>query len=352
LATEASHPVRTLTYDVGRAHLAWQGVLVNTMRQDTKTTTMRRFLALLLASATVAVLALPSAAGARTSVAIGIGDQQPGMFGQSAFKALKFKKVRYFIRWDAIRSPGDLAKADAFVAGAKADGARVLMHISTNNFAAKKAKLPSVAQYKRDVGKLVRRYKAKGVTDWGVWNEANHKSQPTYKSPTRAAQFFVAMRGLCRGCTIVALDVLDQAGVQRYIQRFYAALSPTSRSRARIVGIHNYSDVNRLRTTGTRTIIRTAKRYNRHATFWLTETGGVVNFGGAFRCSQSRASNRISYLFKITKQLRGDLDRVYVYNWTGDGCKGTSFDAGLTNPDGSLRPGYTTVKNALGSFTR
>jgi hypothetical protein len=306
----------------------------------------------LLVAALLAVLALPATAAAKTGVAIGIGDQQASMFNQSAYKALKFKKVRYFIRWDAVNQPGVLAQADAFVAGARKTNTRVFMHISTNDFTDKKAKLPSVAQYKRDVGKLIKRYRAKGVKEWGVWNEANHKSQPTYRSPKRAAQFFVAMRGMCKGCTIVALDVLDQAGVTRYIQRFYAALSRTNRSRAKIVGIHNYSDINRRRTKGTKAILKKVKSYNRRTQFWLTETGGVVNFGGSFPCSETRAASRLTYLFKVTKQLRRDLKRVYVYNWTGDGCRGKEFDAGLTNPDGSTRKGYATVKKNLSSFTR
>ena len=105
-------------------------------------------------------------------------------------------------------------------------------------------------------------------------------------------------------------------------------------------------------TRGTKAILKQVKHYNRHTKFWLTETGGVVNFGGSFPCSQSRASSRLTYLFKVTKQLHRDLQRVYVYNWTGDGCRGKEFDAGLTNPDGSLRPGYTTVKKNLPKFTR
>ena len=57
-----------------------------------------------------------------------------------------------------------------------------------------------------------------------------------------------------------------------------------------------------------------------------------MNFGGAFKCSETRAASRLSYLFTVTKQLRRDIKRVYVYNWTGDGCRGGNFDAGLTEP--------------------
>ena len=311
---------------------------------------LRRTSLLALTVLIAALAALPAAADARTSVAVGIADQQPLMFDQAAFKALKVKKTRYFISWDAAKKPAELTKADTFVAGARSAGVRVLMHISTNNISSTHAHLPSTSEYRTWVGKLVRRYKAKGVRDWGVWNEANHKSQPTSKSPKRAAQYFPIMRSLCSGCTIVALDVLDQAGVASYISKFYRALSKTNRSRARLVGIHNYSDTNRRRSTGTVRIISAVHKQNRRAQFWLTETGGVVNFGGAFPCSQSRAASRLSYMFTLARKFRSSVKRLYIYNWTGSGCKG--FDAGLTNPNGSLRPGYSVVKSKLAGFTR
>ena len=302
--------------------------------------------------AVLAMAAAPAAAEARTNVRVGIADQNAAMFAAPKYRSLKLKITRYFIRWDARNVPGDIAAADNFVRTARKRHIRVLMHISTNTFVEKAAHLPSLSEYRRYVGYLVRHYRKLGVRDWGSWNEMNHKTQPTYKSPKRAAQFFKTMRSVCRGCSIVALDALDQAGVTRYIQRFYGALSRTNRRRAKIVGIHNYSDINRKRTRGTRAILKKVKRYNRNTDFWLTETGGVVNFGGAFKCSESRAASRLNYLFKVTKQLRRDIKRVYVYNWTGDGCRGSNFDAGLTNPDGSVRKGYATVRKYLKSFTR
>ena len=73
--------------------------------------------------------------------------------------------------------------------------------------------LPSAATYRREVGRLVRTLRPLGVREWGVWNEANHPSQPTWRHPERAAAYFTAMRSICRGCTIVALDVLDLSDV-------------------------------------------------------------------------------------------------------------------------------------------
>ena len=299
----------------------------------------------------VLLLALPGAAQARTNVRVSIADQNQAMFDAPAYRALHLKTTRYFIRWDAIRSPADLARADAYVRRARAAHVRVLMHISTNDFTPKRAHLPSLAEYRRSVGALVRRYRRLGVREWGAWNEVNHKTQPTWKSPKRAAQYFKTMRALCRGCTIVALDILDQAGATRYIQRFYRALG-SSRRFARIVGIHNYSDTNRAthRGRGTRSIILAVRTFNRRTQFWMTETGGVVNFGRSFPCNEQRAAKSVSRMFGLARSYRRYIKRLYVYNWTGSDCNG--FDTGLTKANGQLRPAYYTLRKYLRSFRR
>jgi hypothetical protein len=297
-----------------------------------------------------ALMLLPATASAKTHVAVGLGDQQASTFSASAFQALHLRKARYFIRWDAARHPRALAAADNYVRAASAAGVRVLLHISTNDFRHGKAKLPSTKAYRRYVGLLVGRYRALGVSEFGVWNEANHKSQPTYRSPSRAAAYYRTMRDLCKGCTVVALDVLDQRGVEAYIARWFAALPGSLRSQRIIVGIHNYSDTNRRRSRGTRSIIRTAKSNDRRAQFWLTETGGVVNFGRAFPCNEKRAAARVSYMFALARRFRSSIKRLYAYNWLGSDCQG--FDAGLVRKDGSLRPAYRTFRVRSRSFTR
>lgn len=297
-----------------------------------------------------ALLLVPAAASAKTHVAVGLGDQHASTFAAPAFRALHVKKARYFIRWDAAKVPSAMAAADDYVRAANAAGVHVLLHISTNNFGHKKAKLPSTRSYRTWVGKLVRHYKALGVREFGVWNEENHVSQPTYKSASRAAAFYRVMRSLCKGCTIVALDVLDQRGVQGYISRWFRALPSSYRQRRIYVGIHNYSDTNRRRSSGTSAIIRATRRYNRHAKFWLTETGGVVKFGGAWPCSESRAANRIAYMFKLARKFRANITRLYAFSWTGNNCQG--FDAGLVRANGTIRPGYRTFKSQARHFTR
>jgi hypothetical protein len=317
--------------------------------------TMRRTALLMVLVAGFA--AVPAAAAeARVGIRVGIGDQQAGMFDQPAFARLKLKRVRYFIPWNAMRNPGLVGAANAFVWRARAAGMSVFVHVSSDDLRIKRARLPSVGAYRTQMRRLVRHFRTLGVREFGVWNEANHASQPTYRSPRRAASFFKVLwrvvKGRCPSCAVVALDVLDQRGVSRYVRRFYRALSPRYRRRASLVGIHNYGDVNRRRSTYTRSIIRAVRRYNRRSTFWFTETGGIVKFGRAWPCSQTRARNRLRTMFSLARRFRSrGVRRLYVYNWSGAGC-GARFDAGLVNPDGSVRPGYRYLRRALGSYRR
>jgi hypothetical protein len=309
----------------------------------------------------LALLAVPASASA-VNIRVGIGDQSPSMFVNPNYKALHLKITRYFIEWNAITNPDELAKADKFVAAARASGVKVLMHISTADIKASTPKLPSVSAYRKRVGALIKRYKPMGVTDWGAWNEANHKTQPTSKSPAAAAKFFIQMRKLCTGCTIVALDVLDQRGVESYIARFFKAAGTSESARVRVVGIHNYSEVNRrigLKAKysdtypGTLRIIKAVQKANKKTKFWYTETGGLTKQGSAFPCSDSRAANRTQYMFTLAKRYQRYIQRLYTYNWTPSPvCDDSEFDGGLVNVNGTPRPAYGVFKRNLKGFKR
>jgi hypothetical protein len=309
-----------------------------------------RFARRLAPLALVSLLVAPAAAHARTPVAVAIADESPSMFSAPAYQALHLKRTRYFIPWNAVLHPDVVKAATDFVTAARLNHVSVLMHISTDVYTHGKAKLPTVAQYRRDVGALIAKLRPLGVKEWGVWNEANHVSEPTHNNPRRAAQFFTTMRSICQGCTIVALDVLDTGDSPGYARRFYQALSPADRAHASLVGIHNYGDVNRRRTSGTQGVIDAVRAQNRRAAFWLTETGGLVNLAPNFPCSTSRAAARTSYMFTLARHFKRAVKRLYIYSWTGQGCGG--FDAGLVGPNGKTRPAYAIVKSNLATFTR
>lgn len=318
---------------------------------------MHRHLRLLLPAVALACAVPTASAQARIPIRVGIGDQQVAMFANDSFRRAKFERVRYVIPYNAMDDAPQRLKARAFVRAARAQHISVLLHLSTDDQRIQKGHLPSVAEYRRQVRRMVPYFRALGVREFGAWNEANHASQPTYRSPARAADFFReayrAVKGRCRSCAVVALDVLDQPGYDRYMCRFYRHLSRTYRRRATVVGIHNYGDVNRQRrhpyTAG---MIRVAHHYNRSTRFWFTETGGIVRFGSAFPCSQTRAAHRLSTMFSLANRYRrSGVERLYIYNWTGAGCD-FRFDAGLTNPDGTPREGYTYVRRKLPGYLR
>jgi hypothetical protein len=301
--------------------------------------------------ALVSLLAVPAMAQARTPVAVAIADENPSMFSDPAYQALNLKRTRYFVPWDAVKTPSVLNSAKAFVTAARAQHVSVLMHISTDTFTVGKSKLPSVNQYRHYVGALIAQLKPLGVKEWGVWNEANNGTEPTHNNPRRAAQFFTTMRSICKGCTIVALDVVDTRDSPGYARAFYRALSPANRARANLVGIHNYGDVNRRRTSGTQAVIDTVRAQSHRAKFWLTETGGLVALAPNFPCSTSRAAARTSYMFTLARRFQRTVKRLYIYSWTGTGCTG-QFDAGLVDAHGKPRPAYAVVKRNLTTFTR
>ncbi len=325
---------------------------------------MTRALSLLTLAAVAAtsLVLAASASAQRSGVRIGLADQSPAMFSDPAYRALNLRLTRYFVASDVARNSSERNRASDFVRTARARGVSTLVHISTTDLRARRGRRVSVRQYRRDIGRIVAFFRRLGVREFGAWNEVNHKTQETHNSPGHAAAYFKemyrAVKRRCGSCTVVGLDVLDQAGVERYIRSFYARLSSRWRQRLRIVGIHNYSDVNRSRTRGTRSIVRTVRRYNRRTRFWWTETGALASFGGSFPYSEARQAARMRNMFTYARRLRSSgLDRVYSYNWfgieEGAGCgRSCRFDAGVVRPDGTPRPAYEVFRSRLRSFSR
>ena len=309
------------------------------------------------------VLVPAAAADARSPVRVGVADQSPAMFDSPWFAQLKIERTRYFVPSDVMQDARERAKARAFVIAARRAKVSTLLHISTTDLREKRGRVVSAASYRRNVGRIVSYFRKLGVRDFGAWNEVNHKTQETWNRVGNAVSYYKSMysavKRRCRSCTVVGLDLLDQAGVDRYIRSFYARLSRTWRARLKVVGIHNYSDVNRNRSTGTRKIIDTVRRYNKRTRFWFTETGALASFRGAFPYSEARQASRMKNMFSFASRYRSrGVERVYSYNFfgienethrCGSRCR---FDAGLVDPDGSPRPVFTVFKSKLKSYSR
>jgi hypothetical protein len=320
------------------------------------------FKPLICCLALLAAAALPGAASAKSPIAVGIGDQSPRMFASPAFGALHVKRTRYFVASDVMQDATERAKARAFVTAARAAGVSTLLHVSTSDLRPKRGPVVSATAYRRNAGRIVAYFRKLGVKDFGAWNEVNHKTEETWNHVANAVSYFksmyAAVHARCNVCSVVGLDVLDQAGVAGYVQSFYARLSPTWRKRLKVVGIHNYSDVNRGRSTGTSTILRAVRRFNPRTRFWYTETGALASFGGAFHYSESRQASRMPNMFSYATRYRAQgVDRVYSYNWfgyeNGTGCGSRCrFDAGLVDADGTPRPVYAVFRAKLRGFSR
>jgi hypothetical protein len=277
------------------------------------------------------------------------------MFSNPAFQRLGLKRVRSLVPWDWRREAFQRGEIQAYLAAAQGSGKEAFVTFTAsrgcwvNNRLSRRGhcRAPSAAAYRRSFVAFRRAFP--GVRVFAPWNEANHASQPTAGSPRRAAGYYNVVRRACRGCTIVAADVLDQRGVEGYLRAFrrYANGSP------KVWGLHNYSDVNRRRASGTLAVLRTVP-----GQVWLTETGGVVKFGNSFPYSQSRAAARTRFMFALADRysrlrsgLRSRVARIYPYSWTGV-ARGERFDAGLTNPDGSVRPAYRVFRSLAGKRSK
>ena len=309
---------------------------------------------LLIAGCLICALALspagharePGARAAGTRYVTGIGDQNAEMFLDPNWQQLHTTIARYIAPYDAAVSRPDFNAAKLWLARAQAAHQRIL--VAFYHSERTPTRLPSVRGYERDVAKFARAFPF--VKEYQPWNEANRgnvKHQFSSPSPSLAAGYYDALRKACRGCTITALDVLDQnsfRGTLRYIAQFKTALRRLRVPAPHLWGLHNYSDTNRFRSSATRAIVGALG-----GTVWLTETGGIVRFPPSFLNRHgsgiSRATRALRYMFRLAGS-NPHITRLYIFQWRGAGPN-AHFDAGLTDADFRPRPGYVVVCEAM-----
>ena len=308
-------------------------------------------LALLLLLAALAPTAIGRSANPRAHAAAhyltGIGDESTEMFSNQLWKQLHTKTVRYIAPYDAAVRPDELDRARTWIWDAKAKHQQVLVAFYHSEHTP--TKMPSVATYQHDVQKFVKDFPA--VRQYQSWDEANRGNVPHYfSSPSaiQAAQYYQALLRSCRTCNVIGLDILDQytiGGTLQYIAEFKKEIGDLKTLMPTIWGLHNYSDVNRLESWRTRDIIRAFGG----GAVWLTETGGIVQFGGAFPnrngSGLKRSAKVLKYMFALASALP-QVHRLYIYDWKG-GVASTRFDAGLMSSRFQPREGYIVVCKAL-----
>jgi len=290
--------------------------------------------------------ARPAGRDRATSQLIGIGDEQPRMFKNPLWRQLGTKIVRYIVPYDAAVRPYSLARARAWIGAAEGQHQQILIAFYHSEYTA--TRLPSVGVYRRDVERFAKLFPR--IHQYQPWDEANRGSvKNSFASPSAglAARYYQALRRVCSGCTVVGLDVLDQANpapTLRYVAQFKQELRRLRMAMPSIWGLHNYSDVNRRQAWRTREIVRACG-----GQVWLTETGGIVQFGPSFPNVRGsglrRATQALKFMFVLASH-EPRVKRLYIYDWSG-GSRHTRFDAGLTDELGRPRPGYHVVCERL-----
>ncbi len=295
-----------------------------------------------LATLVAVVMAGAAAQPAGAAVTIGIGQQTPEIFRSPSWRALRAPNVRYITPWDTLNDPAQLARLDTWMAASNAAGARVMLGFEHSFRSRRLARvLPSPASFARAFRGLRKRYPR--VRDWVPWNETNNPAALTGRRPDRAAAYYNIITRLCRGCNVVAGDVLDIPNMASWIKQFQRY----TRTRPRIWGLHNYHDANSFTSKSARLMLRLVR-----GQIWFTETGGVVRM----RVRERRGMRTRNYGIKhAARSTRWTLDlarisprirRIYLYQWLAP-SRFTTWDSGLTDSRMRPRPLYRVLRSWL-----
>src|SRR5689334_18962200 len=181
---------------------------------------LRRIVSL-VAAATV-VLAVPTTASANYRV--GLSEQNPAVFSQPAWQSLGLKRTRYIVPWDYAKHADEVGGVNAFMTTAHAAKQDVLIaftapsgcYLNGKYSKSSACKAPTPSKYHSAFLAFKRAYP--WVKTYAPWNEENHVSQPTHSSPKRAAEYYDVVRKACKGCTVLAADVLDASNVRSWLK--------------------------------------------------------------------------------------------------------------------------------------
>src|SRR3954469_12822732 len=165
-------------------------------------------------------LALPSAASA--SFSVGISENQPSMFYDPLFAGVGFKPARVIVGYDVALNPAgdEYGRLKEYLDAAASSGVEPLVSFQHTRGDSSRCdqkryvgkgicKLPTQKAYERAMKAFFANFPTVKVVS--PWNEANHFTQPTSRSPASAAKFTNTVASLCKSCKIVVADILDQA---------------------------------------------------------------------------------------------------------------------------------------------
>jgi hypothetical protein len=281
-------------------------------------------------------------------IQVGIGEPRAALFTEPWFTQVGVKRARFLVAWNAALVPAEVEYVDDWLAEAGKAGVEPFVHFTvptSSKCPADPCHLPSAQEYVAAFNAFRARWPS--VRVFGVWNEANHPSQPTASNPARAAQYYRAMRARCRGCQIVAADVVDIGNMASWIRSFQQTAGHVD-----IWGLHNYLDANPRPgdlPSGSTSYFLTITTGD----VWLTEAGGIVmSLAGGETTrpfDEERAAAAVRRTFYLAKRYRKRVRRLYIWNWFAARAPNARWDSGLLRGDGSPRPGYFALAEALRS---
>jgi hypothetical protein len=286
----------------------------------------------------VVLLAALAVAAPASALTIGIADQKPDMFADPRFQGSGIQFARRAVAWDALTSPGQTAALDEWLGAARAAHVEPLISFTHSSIHRRTLPTPERLLYE------FRRFRARypWVTEFASWNEANHCGEPTCHRPELVAAYWRKLRRACPSCRILAAEVLDMPNMTSWVKAFRR----TAKVEPRYWGLHNYIDANRLRTTGTRRLLKASG----HALIWFTETGGIVARVNrrkvTFPESASHAAVATRWVFDKLVPLSPRNTRVYLYHWNSEPGPKT-WDSALIGPGGKPRPAFRVLERVL-----
>ena len=314
---------------------------------------------LTLVTACALALALPSTASAAFTV--GISENQPSMFSDPIFQGVGFKQARVIVAWNVALDPANFeyARVRDYLAAAQAAGVEPLSPSSTR-VATTRAAARSATSTRASASCRARRLTSRPSRRSSSRSRRRRSSRPgTRPTTSRSRRRAVPRRPRSsptrsRSCARRARSSWPTSSTRRTTEgqepdvqgdrQVGRDVPQVAEGQAQICGIHNYSDVNRFRSTGTAAIMKAlgCKEY------WLTETGGLYDFGSFWskktykgcRSSSTCQVKATKYMFSLTKKNK-KIKRLYVYTWFGNVTP--RFDAGLV-ADGTERAALAEIR--------
>jgi hypothetical protein len=291
-----------------------------------------------LAAPLLVLLAALAVAAPASALTIGIADQKPDMFSDPRFQDSGIQFARRAVAWDALTSPGQTAALDEWMNAARA--AHVDPLVSFTHSSLNRRQLPTPERLLYEFRRFRARYP--WVTEFATWNEANHCGEPTCHRPELVAAYWRKLRIACPQCKILGAEVLDMPNMTSWVKAFRRV----SKVQPRYWGLHNYIDANRLRTSGTKRLLKATGS----ALIWFTETGGIVSRVNrrkvTFPESASHAAIATRFVFDKLVPLSPRNTRVYLYHWNSEPGPKT-WDSALIGPGGKPRPAFRVLERVL-----